>query len=122
MNRKLVHRLPFYKVSQFFEKYMGTLPLKPDGFAGGAVGEGFLATVRTEGLEVRFRAAEDGIHAALAGDVLDLAAAETVCGRKFLCLLLRKLGDNRAPDAAADCLRRLLEADLEEETALEGRV
>lgn len=93
-----------------------------DGAAEGTVGDGFFVAVVTNGGEIRFGAVQDGIEVPFAGDVFDLAAAEIVAGSQLKSLFFGEFRDDGAPDGGAYLGAGLVEADLEKEAAVEGRI
>ena len=82
----------------------------------------FLPAVALYLSEVRFRAVQDGLNHLLAGDVLYLAAAETVRLGKLARLLLREVGNHVPPDFGLGTYLGLIELYLVEEPSLEGLV
>ena len=82
----------------------------------------FFLAIAFEGRQGRFDTGEHILYRALSGNILDITPGEGVFVCEHSCILFRKVRNHGLPDLGAGVLLWQLKLDLEDETALEGRV
>ena len=96
---------------------------KPNPLSGNSIAQLLAAAVALEhGQHLVIVAIKDAVDGVLAGNVLDLASTEVEMAGQDGSVTVIQLGNHLLPDLLAHCGIGLLEHNLVEKTAFEGRV